>query len=728
MSPSDARLARLAAGGRRILSLLPASRAGRIVFVLLLALGIFLRVAGLDWGVPPRANAPSFYHDEGHVLGYVQMPWAVFRSTFGEYEIVRPVFLWRVLGRPLFALGDRLGWNDPQTRVYEFAVLRSLPAFFGIAGLIGVYLLGRKLGGARVGLWALAFLTVMPGHWYYSQILKGDIIVATMFTFLLLVAIRIVERGDWAAYAWTGVLAGAGTALKPTVLVAAPVLAVAHLIRGWRSRRPSQVFGSWVLLGVGLAVVSFLALYPYPFLDFSRWRTLLLEPSQQFFTLRGPASPQTYVDLWAAYNQPPNVFMTMVYGRFLQVALLPAALVALAFGLWRWWRERSWGLLLTVLLGVLFYHSLTFTGALDERYILPIAPLVALFPALIAAGALPGRFQAAPLRLFGVLFGSVLFGATAAVTAATYPSFGISDPREEAVQWVTERVQPKTLVGQPVILSRWSLVFDTSRVELTPLIVGADQERRVARLASPPFVAVQREPWNYDHTFRYELEGVRESFQDLLHRYERVQTFGREPVILGTRVPRNLGAPVVDIYERKRDVKIKTLVNLLGARTVQLESAPQSAVVFPRVFTAAELEDATVMVALDLESVRAGLIRSGKPVRIGLLALWDGAEVPTSFSDLPESSMFWTKDSVWAWLSVLRSENLRERSTITLAFDHSLGDSWDVYDGFDGSLRPQTIGRRQFKTVRFGVVVLGREEEGAAFRVTEAVVGQRESS
>lgn len=700
---------------------LPASRNGKIIFGILLLLGTVLRLAALDWGVPPRENAASLYHDEGHVLGMVLVPWETYKTTFGEYEIVRPVFLWRILGRPLIALGNQLEWNSSQTRVYEFGVLRFITALFGIAGLIGVFLLGRKLGGDTTGLWALAFLSLMPGHWYYSQILKGDLIVATFFTFLLLAAIRILERGDRLAYVGAGVLLGVGTSLKPTVLIMVPILLFAHVLRGWRLRTVSVCIGATPLLGITAAIVSFLALYPYPFIDFPRLYTLFTQPSLQHFSVRAEMSPTTYIHVWESYNKPPRVFMEMVYGWPLRIVFLPSLLAAVVIAVWQWRRHRAWGLLFALVLFALFFHSLTFTDPLDDRYILPLAPLVVLFPALLAAASFSIFHTARAFRIAGALFGCALLGGTATVTAVTYPSFGIHDAWEETVAWVQGHVRPSTLVGQPVVLSRWSLVFDRPRIAPISIILGSEPYRHVARLANPEMMVVQREPWNYDHTFRYELDGVRDAFQSLLQRYERVATFGSEPTLFGRRLPRNRGIPIIDVYRRARDVQRTVVANLLSGNTF-LRNSERSVVIFPRTVTAAELQNASVSVALDLRDIPDAWFDEGKRVRVGFVALWDDAVLPQRFSDLPESSTFVTQGNVWAWLRILRPEDVHGHTTLTMTFDHPQGEVWDVYDGLDGNLQPQTIGTRQFSTVRFGVILLGSPMSQGSVRVQEAAV------
>lgn len=563
-----------------LVAFLPPTRGARITFISLLVFGIFLRTAALTWGIPPRDNAPSFYHDEGHVLSHIEPPWETFRQTFDWYELIRPVYLFRIIGRPLILLGRFFGWDDGGTRIFELAVLRTIPAAFSIAALVAVYAVGRALGGVRTGLWALALLAVMPGHWYYAQILKGDILVATFFAVALLITYRLAERGNWGTYLVAGALLGFGTAQKPTMLVAAPLFLLAHVLNVVRLRSVSALFSPRAWAALAMAAVMFFAFYPYPSINPDRFRTEakreLFGSSSGLLSIRGDVRPQTYVNLWRAYNSAERPFMDMVFGRFLRASLVPAAVAAVVFGVFRAVRWRDMRLLLLVVFAALFTHSLSFGPAFDDRYVVPAAPFVVLFVALAAAGTYLTPSPPKIVRILGALLGSIVFFGTAAITWQTFPTFAFSDPREEAVQWVMREAPRGTNVAQPTLTGRWALVFDRARVTPVPLIAGGDTDRRVLRLAEAPFVVVQREPWHYDHTFRYEQEGVRPAFAEFLRAaYERVRTFGHEPALFGMKLPRNLGTPVIDVYRRVREFQTGTNealnINLSGAGTVSAD-------------------------------------------------------------------------------------------------------------------------------------------------------------
>lgn len=707
--------------------LLPPHWWGRVIFCVLLGGGIFLRVAGLDWGIPRIENAASYYHDEGHVLAMVLADHATYVRTFGEYEVVRPVYFFRVVGRPLIELGTRLKLNDPGNRVFEFAVLRSLVAAFGIAGLVGAYLLGRRLLADAAGLWALAFLTVMPGHWFYSQILKGDLLVATMLSFLALAALRIMERGDLRSYSTAGILLGVGTALKVTTVVGLPLLLAAHLLRAWRSpSRLRALFPAKAAIAMALGLLGFLALYPYPFWDRDRLVTLLTEPQSQDLAPSFDIRPAVYARLWKA-NVVDVPFLDMVVGRFFTVALLPILAWTAGSAINRWRRRGDGRLLLLIIFFAVFIHTLTFSPPLDERYLLPGVPFVAVFAGLVVGGL--GASSRSVGRRVGYALGGVLFFGTLAITATYFPMHGLLDPREETVAWVSSRAPAGALIGQPTIQSRWSLVVDSTRTEQTALIIEADGERRIARHARPDLVLVQREPWHWEHNFRYELLGpLRAAFDDFLRAYERVAVFGREPELLGHRLPRGIGSPVIDAYERRGDPREET-TSLLTVPLPPFELQGTTVRVLEHPLSADDLRGAFVRVRFDLRGLREVWGTPAGLLRLGILVLEDGSLPPEQFADLSEESALLTTGGVFGWLTSFRpASEVRPHDSLSVLLDRPHGTFWDVYDGFDGALRPRATGSRTFSTVRLALVVMGPETSAGSIRVTEVSLGRLAST
>lgn len=557
--------------------LLPQTVLGKAVFILLVGVGIFLRVAGLTWGIPDRENQSSVYHDEGHVLGSVLLNWDDFKEEFGEYEIVRPVFFWRIIARPIIAAGTSLGLNDATTRVFELAVLRAITAIVAIAGLLAVYMLGRRLGSDVTGLWALGFLVFMPGHWYYSQILKGDVMIVTFFALILLMAIRMASSGDRWAYVVGGLVFGAGVAIKATTIIAAPVLLIAHLMFAWKQRQWRVLLGGNVWLILLVTIAAFLVLYPYPFIDFARLQALLDNPSTQHFTPVLFVSPQTYAHVWGEYNLSLRPFGEMIYGKFLVKTVIPLLFIFIIIGLVQFVRGRRSDLLLLAFMAFIFFHSLTFTGVLDERYLLPSAPFAALFPALLITGVgLPAWRW---LSRIMVVVGSILLVGTAAITWITFPSFAFNNPREQVIDWVNTHASKGTVIAQPSQLSRWALRFNRDIYRVANIVYGPEGDRHIARLVDADYVVIQRDPWNYDHSFRYEFEDLKDELEPFLGRYAEHQRFGKVPMLFGWRIPQNLGTPVIDVYFSPTSVgTVQPIPSLVGDRIPILRGSAMSLV------------------------------------------------------------------------------------------------------------------------------------------------------
>jgi hypothetical protein len=718
----------------------PRSSLGRRVLGMLFAAGIILRTAGLDWGLSPTVPHGPPHHDEPHVVAFITAPWEKFVKEFDEYEIVRPVYFWRVVTKPFFLLGDRFHWNTPKNNVFEFAVPRAVNSVFGILGLIVIYLLGVKLGGVRAGCWALAFLTVMPGHGYYSQILKGDLLGATYHSVLLLAAIFIAERGSRFWYCVAGIAAGVGIASKPSVAVILPVVLLAHIVRAVARKDLRSLVSRNALLAILLAVGSFTVFYPYPFLDFQRLWKLHAEPTTQFFRVNLQPTPASFLASWNAYNEPEKPFMEMVFGNALRLAFPAAAALFAIITLGALRRKRSMSYLLATFGAFLVYHSLSFTGALDDRYVLPLAPFVALFPATALAGSLPVFAHSRTRVLIGTAVGIVLFVYTAGVTLAIFPTFALrKDVRLQVTDFLQTTVKPGERIGEFEPGGRQSLPFDRSRVALTPLRThGEDPHMFLA--SSPKYVVFQTEPWNFDHAFRYQLytPELRNEFQAFLSSYKLVRTFGREPVAFGRRLPRMLSTPVYEVYKRRENIPVET-DDLLGApatwrfsgtlQTVDPKTAlslrKPTAAMSERAWSAEELRGRTLRATMDLSEVQRAW-RSGTDFggTIAFALLLDGASLEDSLpARVPEPESL-REENRWVHLIPLQQKDLSEARNLSIAFFFRPDGRVDLASGINGQLvgRDAASHLREFREVRIGVAVTPTTPVPASVRLMSLVL------
>lgn len=153
--------------------------------------------------------------------------------------------------------------------VYADPGILFLPARLLIAacGILCVYLtwrLGRRIGGARTGLLAAAFLAVNAVHIEYSQLIRTDIQAGVFVLLCLLSTLAIVEHGKLRDYLLAGLFVGLGCATKwpaATIALSPAAAGIWRIARGHSDTRK-------LILFAGAAVVTLFAASPYLLLDY----------------------------------------------------------------------------------------------------------------------------------------------------------------------------------------------------------------------------------------------------------------------------------------------------------------------------------------------------------------------------------------------------------------------------------------------------------------------------
>jgi 4-amino-4-deoxy-L-arabinose transferase-like glycosyltransferase len=163
---------------------------------------------------------------------------------------------------PLFAIGDGGGFYTPVylyfgaawTRLFGISIgsIRSIPAVFVSITLLGVYLLGRRLGGSRAGFWALLLASLSPWGFHFSRV-AWDPPLAPAFLV-------------WCCFFWTltrpvlgGALSGVAFTLAiysyPPARLQAPLVFAALFFITWQTTRKRLVRSlSFAIGSVPLAI------------------------------------------------------------------------------------------------------------------------------------------------------------------------------------------------------------------------------------------------------------------------------------------------------------------------------------------------------------------------------------------------------------------------------------------------------------------------------------------
>lgn len=149
-------------------------------------------------------------------------------------------------------------------------------ALFGLAGLVGTYLVARELGGRWVGLGAVVILSCTPRFWGHLFINPKDVPFAATFILAMWALLRVLgkpERMAWRSALLFGLLAGACMSVRVGGLLlfcyAGLFLGVQALVRWrggsfdwsvlWREMRRLLL---WLLMAAVPAFTMLIAFWP----------------------------------------------------------------------------------------------------------------------------------------------------------------------------------------------------------------------------------------------------------------------------------------------------------------------------------------------------------------------------------------------------------------------------------------------------------------------------------
>jgi 4-amino-4-deoxy-L-arabinose transferase-like glycosyltransferase len=182
------------------------------------------RFVGLDYSPPRLAMDESLGAAHLGCLGTVGTsadgkPWPLFAYGFGG-GFYTPVYLYfGLLWTKIFGL--------------SIAAVRGIPAFFVTATIFGIYAVAKRIGGARLGLWALLAASVSPWGFHYSRVAWDPPLAPA---FLIWCIYFWLSRRAW----WGGALSGAMFAgaiySYPPMRAQAPLMFACVFLLTWRTQ------------------------------------------------------------------------------------------------------------------------------------------------------------------------------------------------------------------------------------------------------------------------------------------------------------------------------------------------------------------------------------------------------------------------------------------------------------------------------------------------------------
>ena len=389
----------------------------RGLLVAILAAAFLLRVAGVSYGLPDWVYHSDTTKQLQRIVPFMRGD-LVPEDTYPVLHMYLAALLLRI-----GALIDPHGPAGSPSWPQAVVTVRLINAALGMAtvGLLAVA--ARRLFGWRVGLLAAGLLALSPASIVNAHYEMGDVAQTFFVVAAFGAAALALLSGRPAAILATGGLAGLAASAKffGVVVLATALVAVV----GGRRRAPAHAA---TLLG-GACVLTFVAFALSTPL-------LLLEPGRWLRQVQG--SPELFT------GHPPPVLQRFWLGgrAILGLALewfgLPVCLAALA-GI-AVLARRGWpgALVLTTPAIVLAIYVGFRPHGLDDRYLVILAPFVALAAAVAVASL--GRWSRR--AALGAALALVALGTVDALHVAYL--FWTDDTRELALRWRQRALPPDT--------------------------------------------------------------------------------------------------------------------------------------------------------------------------------------------------------------------------------------------------------------------------------------------
>ena len=447
-------------------------RAEVLLLLAILAVAAWLRLAGIEWGLPH-----PYHPDEGsilfHALGFgtgdLNPHWFRWPSLF-MYKMFGVYGAYYVVGR--FA-GTFSGPADLVrqylTDLTPFWLMgRVVSAAAGVATVWVSYATGKRAFSRFAGLAAAGIMAVVYLHVRDSHYATPDVFTTLLASVSLLLAVSAVRSGRVRTLVLSGLFAGlAASAKYPGILAGAGTFAAWGMLVRRRLVSPAAIVPAALA-----AVVGFVAGTPFSVLSFAEFRRDIV---MQFTMVSsaGPAAASSFTD-----GLKELFFGTL--GRGVGWLVLALAVVG-SFAPPRFWtvleprrggRElvagASGGRAVVMTYAAAFLAVMCVLTVKRSTYMTPALPAVAV---LAAAGIealfvpLRGRTRAAVAGAAALLVAVV----TALPSVAFDRALACPDTRTVAERWVEENVPP----GTRIALETYGPVLNPTVEQLVAAVHGS---------------------------------------------------------------------------------------------------------------------------------------------------------------------------------------------------------------------------------------------------------------
>ena len=406
--------------------------ANRIIFLIIVIMGLSLRLWGLGFGLPA-----TFHQDEpivvNHALAYGT---GDLNPHFFAIPPLTSYLLFFVYGI-LFVLGKIAGvWAGAEDFAVSFfkdpTVFYLAGRFFigvipGVLCVIFTYHLAKRFMSERAALYssavmAVSFLNVINSHYIYTDMLL------VMFTILTCIGLySVYEKPAMRNYCVVGIFLGLATGTKYNgALLAIPYL-LTHLMVVRRNEGEWKKMISSKDLWVGglSAVITFIIVNPFMVIDLPGFLRSFSHQAGAFW--------------YTGWKH--HIFYSLSEGTSLHLTIIGVIGLVLLF-----LKKAPWGKIF-IAFPIVFYIVLVYKSQHFSRYVLPLVPFLAIGASYLIFEYLYGLFKFPLVRKLIIFISICWLIPTGAKSIKADMLFSSEDTRVVAADWIKENLPRGTKIA-----------------------------------------------------------------------------------------------------------------------------------------------------------------------------------------------------------------------------------------------------------------------------------------
>jgi len=400
----------------------------------ILLLGLIFRIYGIYWGMPNSFHPLYSYHpDEIYLLtraewlknGQIIPELFSFGGTFYFITLQVTNLIGGLIAK--FADGPKL------FHIIEFG--RFLSVCYALVTIYLTYQIGKLLFGRQVGLIAALILSLSPGHIFWAQRIRPDILFTLLYALNCFFIARIYQGAGSSSFniALGGLFLGLSIATRFPAVVLYPGYTVAFYFSNRNQHSDGALLhtGKFLFALLCVSCLGYFLSSPHTVVYFQKFISgLQLQwkyQAGQFIDAigRGPG--------WYQYGG-------RIFSQSLGYPFYALMLFSLGLSIWR--RRKEDLLLLTMIIP--YFFMLSMASWIVVRYTVPLLPLFSI---------LIGRLLVAAYKRQNLSKGFVISITALSIAwtmAANMAYIGVlieRDARDTAAEWIAMNVKPGSTIG-----------------------------------------------------------------------------------------------------------------------------------------------------------------------------------------------------------------------------------------------------------------------------------------